>query len=287
MLRGLSRPEAWRQLMATRKAGHVFLALGAEESDCYRTALKALAQARLPYSVTPSWAGLPSDGFTAQAFPMRDTLLLHSIDRLSHAVPCALKRGFDMLASGAALVALSPLFALLCLLVRRDGGPAFFSQPRVGRDGRKFQCYKFRSMRVDAENYLAQYLSENPDKRAEWDMYQKLKKDVRITRVGHFIRRTSLDELTQLLNVLKGDMSLVGPRPIMPGQESYYAEDFSYYQRVRPGITGPWQVSGRNKLTFDERAQLEIAYVRNWSLRLDMQIILKTIPVLLKKEQAF
>ena len=142
-------------------------------------------------------------------------------------------------------------------------------------------------MRVDAEAFLEKYLNEHPEAATEWKKYQKLKKDVRITKVGNIIRRTSIDELPQLLNVIKGDMSLVGPRPIMPGQEEYYGDDFVYYESVRPGITGPWQVSGRNRLTFSERVMLESCYARNWSLWMDIVILLKTIPALLLQEQAF
>jgi lipopolysaccharide/colanic/teichoic acid biosynthesis glycosyltransferase len=179
------------------------------------------------------------------------------------------------------------LFVIVALMIRRDGGPALFSQPRVGHNGRLFNCYKFRSMRVDAEQVLDQYLAQSPEAAKEWQQFQKLKNDVRITSFGHFIRRTSIDELPQLLNVIKGEMSLVGPRPIMPGQEEFYAEDFSYYESVRPGITGPWQVSGRNKLTFKERVALESCYARNWTPWMDIVIILKTIPALLTKDQAF
>jgi undecaprenyl-phosphate galactose phosphotransferase len=158
---------------------------------------------------------------------------------------------------------------------------------RVGKDGRHFFCYKFRSMRLDAETYLDNYLKKNPAEAEEWRKFQKLKNDVRITSFGHFLRRTSIDELPQLINVIKGDMSLVGPRPITLGQEQYYGNDFTYYESVRPGITGPWQVSGRNRLTFSERVLLECSYARNWSLWMDIVIILKTFPVFLKRENAF
>ena len=133
------------------------------------------------------------------------------------------------------------------------------------------------------EAVLKQYLERNPESAAEWREFQKLRNDVRITKFGDFIRRTSIDELPQLINVLKGEMSLVGPRPIMQGQEEFYADDFNFYAAVRPGITGPWQVSGRNKLAFKERVALESWYARNWSLWMDIVIILKTVPTLLQK----
>jgi lipopolysaccharide/colanic/teichoic acid biosynthesis glycosyltransferase len=142
-------------------------------------------------------------------------------------------------------------------------------------------------MRVDAEEVLEHYLVSNPQAAEEWNKFQKLKEDIRITKFGQFMRKTSIDELPQLINVLKGDMSLVGPRPCMSGQEGFYAEDFSSYESVRPGITGPWQVSGRNKLTFKERVNLEAWYARNWSLWLDIVIMLKTVPTILKREEAY
>lgn len=218
---------------------------------------------------------------------MHDVVMLHDTNRLNLLLPRFLKRSFDLAVSATALVLLSPVFIVAALCVRSDGGPALFAQARVGKNGKKFQCYKFRSMRVDAEEYLDKYLTEHPEDQEEWNKYQKLKKDVRVTSVGNFIRRTSIDELPQLFNVLKGDMSLVGPRPIMPGQEEFYGDDFVYYESVRPGITGPWQVSGRNRLTFSERVMLESCYARNWSLWMDIVILLKTVPALLKSEQAF
>jgi undecaprenyl-phosphate galactose phosphotransferase len=218
---------------------------------------------------------------------MQDVMMLHDTNRLKLPLPRLMKRFVDVTLAGLALICLLPVFLVVTLAVRRDGGDAFFKQARVGRGGQMFQCYKFRSMRADAEDYLVKYLAENPEAAAEWTKFQKLKEDVRVTKFGQFIRKTSIDELPQLINVVLGDMSLVGPRPCMPGQESLYAEDFSFYESVRPGITGPWQVSGRNHLTFKERVALEAWYARNWSLWLDVVIILKTFPTLLNRGQAF
>lgn len=286
-LEQFSSPGAWQQLMAACEANHIFLALEGSDIEQYKTALKALVRERLPCSVIPPWLGLPAGTLSPHYFMMHDVVLLHDTNRLNLWLPRFLKRSFDLVVAGSALLVLSPIFILTALWVKSDGGPAFFSQPRVGKNGKKFYCYKFRSMRTDAEDYLKHYLESHPDAAEEWRKYQKLRNDVRITKVGHIIRRTSIDELPQLLNVLKGDMSLVGPRPIMPGQEDYYGDDFVYYESVRPGITGPWQVSGRNRLTFSERVLLESCYARNWSLWMDIVILLKTIPALLKSEQAF
>ena len=213
--------------------------------------------------------------------------MLHDTNRLKLPLPRLIKRVVDITLAGTALLFLAPIMAIIAIAVRSDGGAAFFQQARVGRGGHLFMCYKFRSMRADAETYLQRYLNENPQAGEEWSKFQKLKNDVRVTKFGNFIRRSSLDELPQLLNVVKGDMSLVGPRPCMPGQENLYADDFSFYESVRPGITGPWQVSGRNHLSFKERVRLEAWYARNWSLWLDIVIILKTFPTLLKRGQAF
>ena len=274
-LEGLARPQAWKQLLRSNAACHIFLALEGSELERHPKALKSLANARVPCSIVPPWLGLPSSTLSPHHFMMQDVLLLHDTNRLELPLPRMLKRSFDFLVSMTALICLSPLFLVLAIGVKREGGPAFFSQPRVGRHGRQFQCFKFRSMRMDAEQKLAEHLASNPEAALEWQQFQKLKDDVRITRFGQFIRRTSLDELPQLFNVLMGDMSLVGPRPIMLGQEEFYAEDFSLYAAVRPGITGPWQVSGRNRLLFVQRVALESWYARNWSLWMDIVILLK------------
>lgn len=287
ILATMKKTLAWKQILALHDAQYVFLALEGSDLERYHAALKYLPRARVPCSIVPPWLGLPSDTMTPHHFVMQDVMIMHDTNRLKLPLPRVTKRIVDIVLSSMALFALSPVFLLAALAVRSDGGPALFIQPRIGRGGRLFPCYKFRSMRMDAEAYLDRYLAEHPEAAEEWKQFQKLKEDVRITRVGKFIRKFSIDELPQLINVLKGDMSLVGPRPCMTGQESFYAEDFSFYQAVRPGITGPWQVSGRNQLTFKERVDLEAWYARNWSLWLDIVIMLKTVPTLLRRGQAF
>jgi undecaprenyl-phosphate galactose phosphotransferase len=286
-LKDLVKTNAWKHLLMLHEASHVFIALEGGDMEQHQAAIKAMVRSRIPYSIVPPWHGLPSSTLSPHHFMMHDVLILHNTNRLRLPLPRLLKRCFDMLAASAAILALTPVFLVVAVMVRRDGGPALFSQPRVGQNGKLFNCYKFRSMRIDAEQVLEQYLAQSPEAAKEWQQFQKLKNDVRITAFGQFIRKTSIDELPQLLNVIKGEMSLVGPRPIMPGQEEFYAEDFSYYESVRPGITGPWQVSGRNKLTFKERVALESCYARNWTPWMDIVIILKTIPALLTKDQAF
>ncbi len=193
----------------------------------------------------------------------------------------------DRFGAAAGLVALSPLFLVLAWQVKKDGGPAFYAQTRVGYRGRQFKCWKFRSMVVGADQILKDLLAKDPVAKAEWDRDFKLKNDPRITRVGHFLRKTSLDELPQLWNVLRGDMSLVGPRPVTEKETLFYGEHLQTYQSVKPGMTGLWQVSGRNDTTYAERVQLDSTYVRTRSFSGDLAIIAKTALVMLTRRGAY
>ena len=189
------------------------------------------------------------------------------------------KRCLDIVGTLAIAPFAIPVVATAALLVRLDGGNAFYSQSRVGKDGVTFTLWKLRSMRPDAARLLEEHLRENPDARLEWDENQKLKHDPRITRVGHFLRKYSIDELPQLLNVLIGQMSLVGPRPIMPEQRQQYPG--AAYFSMRPGLTGLWQVSERNGCTFAERAMHDNRYAAVMSFGTDLRILVKTVAVVL------
>lgn len=191
-----------------------------------------------------------------------------------------LKRIFDVVIVAMALPLVIPVIALLALLVALDGGNPFYSQLRVGRNGKTFRLWKLRSMVCDAEACLEGYLLANPDARDEWSRMQKLRKDPRITPLGHILRKGSLDELPQLFNVLTGAMSLVGPRPMMVHQQPLY-EGEAYFT-LRPGITGPWQVSDRNDCTFAARAQFDERYGRDLSFLTDLHILAKTCVVVLR-----
>jgi lipopolysaccharide/colanic/teichoic acid biosynthesis glycosyltransferase len=192
----------------------------------------------------------------------------------------AAKRAIDIVGALAFFVLLGPLYLLVALGVRLSmGSPVHFGQVRLGAGGQRFRFYKFRSMVRNSETVLDEFLSRNDMARTEWDTFQKLDKDPRITPVGNFIRKLSLDELPQFWNVLKGDMSLVGPRPCMERQRSLYGRDWDHYCAMRPGITGLWQVSGRNRLPYAARVQLDAYYVTHWSLWLDIKILLKTFVV--------
>jgi exopolysaccharide production protein ExoY len=194
----------------------------------------------------------------------------------------AAKRGLDITVAASALFLLLPLLLLIALLVfAGDGKPPIFRHMRLGRDGRRFGCLKFRSMVVDGEAVLAAHLADNPQARAEWAETHKLSHDPRITPIGQVLRTTSLDELPQLWNVLRGEMSLVGPRPIVPAEVARYGRAFATCFAVPPGVTGLWQVSGRSDTTYAERVALDLDYATRWSLRRDLAIMLQTIPAVL------
>lgn len=190
------------------------------------------------------------------------------------------KRAFDVLAASTMLIfALPAMFFIAVIMFSTDRGPIFFGHERIGLNGRRFRCLKFRSMVVNSQEALQRHLELFPQARAEWEATQKLRNDPRITRLGRFLRVTSLDELPQLINVIRGDMSLVGPRPIVEDEVVRYADDIAHYSAVRPGITGLWQVSGRSDVGYDQRVQLDSTYVREWSFAGDMVILLKTVKV--------
>ena len=205
--------------------------------------------------------------------------------RASLKAELATKRCLDFTVALTVLIALAPLLLFLCLLVRcSDGGPALFRQTRVGYGGRRFGCFKFRSMIVNADEALAQHLRADPEAAREWAETQKLVNDPRVTRLGRFLRKTSLDELPQVLNVLAGQMSLVGPRPILPVECARYADKINYYLAVRPGITGLWQVSGRSDCSYEERVALDVAYAAQWGLGRDLVILVRTVPAVLAQK---
>ena len=203
--------------------------------------------------------------------------------------PAALtwKRGLDLAGATvlAALFAL-PLLAICVALRLGSGGPLFFAHERIGRNGRTFRLWKLRTMVPDAERILECTLAADPDLREEWLRDHKLQDDPRVTPFGRFLRRTSLDELPQLWNVLRGDMSLVGPRPIVVDEIERYGETFALYARVRPGITGLWQVSGRNATSYDRRVALDHHYVSHWSPWLDLYVLASTPVVVLRRSGA-
>lgn len=191
------------------------------------------------------------------------------------------KRVCDLVFAFALLPILIPVIAVLWGLTRLDGGPGFFGHKRVGKDRRQFSCWKIRTMVPDAEAKLKQYLSENPDAKAQWQRDFKLDNDPRITRLGNFLRKTSLDELPQIWNVIRGEMSFVGPRPVVQDELLRYGESEKFYLSVRPGITGLWQVSGRNNISYADRVRMDRIYASRYSMLQDTKIIAKTATVVL------
>lgn len=198
------------------------------------------------------------------------------------------KRILDITLAALALVALSILFGMIALAIWvLDGRPIFIRHRRIGRDGASFPCFKFRSMVRDADAALTRHLAAHPEAMLEWHATHKLKNDPRITPIGRVLRQTSLDELPQLINILRGEMSVVGPRPIVAEEVSRYGAAFAIYQEVRPGLTGLWQCSGRNDVSYDQRVQLDRQYVQTWSLYQDIAIIVRTIPAVIKSHGVY
>jgi Undecaprenyl-phosphate galactose phosphotransferase WbaP len=219
---------------------------------------------------------LHSSGFTR---PIDDA---HNKLRLIH-----LKRLVDIFVSLNAMIIFFPLCLAICVLVACDGGPVFFGHERIGRSGRRFRCLKFRTMVVDADQVLRALLERDSAAHAEWNRDFKLRQDPRITRIGSFLRRTSLDELPQIINVLRGEMSLVGPRPIVEAEIERYGDDIASYYACLPGITGLWQISGRNDTTYACRVRLDVQYVNTQSLWNDFVILVKTVGMVVRGSGAY
>ncbi|MEW6169908.1 MAG: sugar transferase [Pseudomonadota bacterium] len=205
----------------------------------------------------------------------------------AHALGPVWKRVVDFSGAALLLVALSPLLIAIGLVVRCGGGSALFRHRRIGQRGREFDCFKFRTMVPNAEAVLHELLEKDHAAREEWARDHKLRKDPRITAIGRFLRKTSLDELPQLINVLRGEMSLVGPRPIVLQELPKYGRTASKYLAVKPGITGLWQVTGRNNTDYQERVALDRYYMSHLSLRLDLAILFRTIPAVLLRSGAY
>lgn len=200
----------------------------------------------------------------------------------------AVKRVLDLVITFALLPLLLPLVLTVAALVAFSSpGPIFYSHRRIRRNSAFFSMWKFRTMCVNSAEVLERYLEKHPEARAEWNHSHKLRYDPRVTPVGHVLRRYSLDELPQIWNVLRGQMSLVGPRPIVAAEVEKYAEKYEYYCKVKPGVTGLWQVSGRSRLTYAERVELDCRYVDEWSLMLDGTILVKTIFAVFDQDGAY
>lgn len=264
------------------------LATEADQSELREAVLRHLTRLHAEdVSVIPAMRGVPLFGTDMAYFFSHEVVMLKLRNNLRYWPARLLKRIFDLAAALVLLVLGAVPFLYISLRIRRDGGPAIFAHQRVGQSGRMFPCFKFRTMHVDAEQQLRDLLARDPAARAEWEREYKLRNDPRITRIGHFLRRTSLDELPQLFNVIRGEMSLVGPRPIVQAELARYGDDVDYFLMVRPGMTGLWQVSGRNDVDYDTRVYLDTWYVKNWSLWYDIAILFKTVRVVLARKGAY
>jgi len=280
----------WGRLAALcRRHGIENLVLACDDAELARIKilLRELSRHEMPYAIVPPLRGIAVHGLQVQHFMSHDVVLMQPRNNLAWAANRGIKRAFDLVAASAALLVLGPLMAVIATLVCRDGGPALYAHGRIGLLGRRFRCLKFRTMVSDADRVLEGHLAASSEAAEEWARDRKLRKDPRLTPLGRFLRKNSIDELPQLINVLKGDMSLVGPRPIVKSEQAFYGDDLDYYLQVRPGITGLWQVSGRSNVCYARRVALDGWYVRNWSLWHDIAILCGTLPAVLRREGAY
>ncbi|MGD9639205.1 MAG: undecaprenyl-phosphate galactose phosphotransferase WbaP [Alphaproteobacteria bacterium] len=269
------------------KRPHVVIAVEEKELKQASHIIDDLTIYHNALDVVPPVRGMALYGLDMTHMFGSEILLLRSRNNLARFFPRVFKRCFDIVATTAILITISPLFLLFIYLIRKDGGNAFYGHKRIGQNGNPFYCYKFRSMIFNADKILADLLEKDPEAKKEWEKDFKLKKDPRITKIGQILRKTSLDELPQLINVLRGEMSLVGPRPVVAEEIKKYGDYDKYYKEVKPGITGLWQISGRNDVDYSYRVRLDVWYIKNWSFWYDIVILLKTIPAVFKKDGAY
>lgn len=275
-------------LLNIDKKTQFIVAVEAHQSEMRNTWLRNFMIKGFRYvSVIPTLRGMPLDSTDMSFIFSHEVMIFRVQQNLAKWSSRIIKRIFDIIGSLCIIIILSPALIYISRKVKVDGGPAIYGHERIGKDGRPFKCLKFRSMVVNSKDVLEQLLATDVNARKEWDATFKLKNDPRITKIGGFLRRTSLDELPQLFNVLKGEMSLVGPRPIITAELERYNEEVDYYLLSKPGMTGLWQVSGRSDVDYETRVYLDAWYVKNWSMWNDIAILFKTIAVVLKKDGAY
>nr|WP_092074370.1 undecaprenyl-phosphate galactose phosphotransferase WbaP [Dendrosporobacter quercicolus]NSL49169.1 undecaprenyl-phosphate galactose phosphotransferase WbaP [Dendrosporobacter quercicolus DSM 1736] len=239
-------------------------------------------------TIVPDLFGVPMANIEVEAFFNQKAIMFKIRNNMARGYNRFLKRTFDLTGSLIGGLLILPVVLVIAVRIYLDSpGPIIFAHNRIGFKGKVFPCYKFRSMVPNAQEVLDKYLQENLSAREEWERDFKLKDDIRITKIGNFLRKTSLDELPQLLNVIKGEMSLVGPRPIVKEEIEKYGQYINDYYLIRPGMTGFWQVSGRNDVDYNSRVQMDSWYVRNWSLWQDIVLLFKTIVVVIKGKGAY
>lgn len=239
-------------------------------------------------SVIPNLLSVPMGSVEIESLFDEKLMIVRLKNNLKRPINRLIKKIFDYSLTVIGTIAILPILAIIAIWIYKDSpGNVIFKHRRVGQNGKEFDCYKFRSMCTDAQEKLEELLVADPQARAEWEKDFKLKNDPRITGSGAFLRKTSLDELPQIFNVLKGEMSLVGPRPIIRDEMIRYGEHIDDYLMVKPGITGMWQVSGRNDIDYEERVLLDSQYVRNWSVWLDIMLLWRTFKVVIKGKGAY
>ena len=288
------RPEAIREYATTDSLLKLLMPFGADlivfasplaleqEANLVATADRM----RISVAIMPATPSLPVSYGRPHYFFSHDVMLLARQSHTMKPVGQAMKLTLDMSIAAAMLIFFAPAMGLIAILIRLDGGPTLFRHKRLGANMRVFPCMKFRTMHVNGDAILAKHLANDPAAAAEWAAIRKLHNDPRVTLVGRFLRKTSLDELPQLINVLRGEMSLVGPRPIVTSEVSLYGSNIDYYSQTKPGLTGLWQVSGRNNTSYPKRVQLDVWYVKNWSFWHDIVILMKTVPAVLLRRGA-
>ena len=238
--------------------------------------------------IIPNLKDIPMGGIDVETFFTEKIMLIRIRNNLERKINNYIKFIFDIVLTLVGTILISPILLAIAIWIYKDSpGPVIFKHMRVGKNGKEFPCYKFRSMCVDAKEKLEELLANDPEARAEWERDFKLKNDPRITRSGKFLRKTSLDELPQIFNVLKGEMSLVGPRPIIKAEMERYGEHINDYLMVKPGITGMWQCSGRSDIDYPERVRMDSWYVRNWSVWLDIMLLWRTFKAVFYKKGAY
>ncbi|MDG1644320.1 undecaprenyl-phosphate galactose phosphotransferase WbaP [Klebsiella huaxiensis] len=238
-------------------------------------------------SVIPTLRGMPLDSTDMSFIFSHEVMIFRVQQNIAKLSSRIIKRVFDVVGALSIILLLSPLLIYICMKVKKDGGPAIYGHERIGKGGKPFKCLKFRSMVINSKEVLEELLNSDLNAKLEWDTTFKLKNDPRITKIGGILRRTSLDELPQLFNVLKGEMSLVGPRPIITAELERYNDEVDYYLLSKPGMTGLWQVSGRSDVDYETRVYLDAWYVKNWSMWNDVAILFKTFSVVINKDGAY
>lgn len=287
-IRVLGRFDDIKEIIAASGAKHVVMATPGLPGENMVNLVKRLQHCCRSILVVPDLIGLPCPETHLEYLFNQKMIVLKVKNNLSEPINVLLKRLIDIVGGMVCLIIGMPLLVTLALIIRIESpGPIIFSHRRIGQNGREFNCYKFRTMVDNAQKILDQILKSDPAIRQEWENNYKLKKDPRITRIGSWLRKTSLDELPQIINVLKGEMSLVGPRPIVQNEVPKFGENIEYFYQVKPGITGLWQVSGRNDINYETRVGLEAWYVQNWSLWLDLTILVRTCGVVFNGNGAY